>query len=290
MSPVGDKLRITGCLEVAVAAVIWGSNGVYVNLIPLSSYALAFFRVLFAAVALSVGIVLFGRRELFKSEYPLRGLFFLGVLLCLGWGLLFEAMKLLPIAEAVLLNYTAPIFVALLAAVFLRESVTGRTIASLILSFLGIVLIVFSNRGFQGVNVAGYLIGLSAGLSYAIFIIVSKSALTRVVNYTLVLYSNFFASLILAPSLFTIHLPLSWNVWLMLAILGVINTALAVPLFYKGLKKIRAQEAAILGYLEPVSAAFLGFLFLGQTLTPPAMLGGILVIVAGYIVATSNTR
>jgi len=290
MSPVGDRLRITGCLEVAVAAVIWGSNGVYVNLIPLSSYALAFFRVLFAAVALSVGIVLFGRRELFKSEYPLRGLFFLGVLLCLGWGLLFEAMKLLPIAEAVLLNYTAPIFVALLAAVFLRESVTGRTIASLILSFLGIVLIVFSNRGFQGVNVAGYLIGLSAGLSYAIFIIVSKSALTRVVNYTLVLYSNFFASLILAPSLFTIHLPLSWNVWLMLAILGVINTALAVPLFYKGLKKIRAQEAAILGYLEPVSAAFLGFLFLGQTLTPPAMLGGILVIVAGYIVATSNTR
>jgi len=290
MSPVGDRLRITGCLEVAVAAVIWGSNGVYVNLIPLSSYALAFFRVLFAAVALSVGIVLFGRRELFKSEYPLRGLFFLGVLLCLGWGLLFEAMKLLPIAEAVLLNYTAPIFVALLAAVFLRESVTGRTIASLILSFLGIVLIVFSNRGFQGVNVAGYLIGLSAGLSYAIFIIVSKSALTRVVNYTLVLYSNFFASLILAPSLFTIHLPLSWNVWLMLAILGVINTALAVPLFYKGLKKIRAQEAAILGYLEPVSAAFLGFLFLGQTLTRPAILGGILVIVAGYIVATSNTR
>jgi len=290
MSPVGDRLRITGCLEVAVAAVIWGSNGVYVNLIPLSSYALAFFRVLFAAVALSVGIVLFGRRELFKSEYPLRGLFFLGVLLCLGWGLLFEAMKLLPIAEAVLLNYTAPIFVALLAAVFLRESVTGRTIASLILSFLGIVLIVFSNRGFQGVNVVGYLIGLSAGLSYAIFIIVSKSALTRVVNYTLVLYSNFFASLILAPSLFTIHLPLSWNVWLMLAILGVINTALAVPLFYKGLKKIRAQEAAILGYLEPVSAAFLGFLFLGQTLTRPAILGGILVIVAGYIVATSNTR
>ena len=76
MSPMGDKLRMTGCLEVAVAAVIWGSNGVYVNLIPLSSYALAFFRVLFAAVALSVGIVLFGRREVFKSEYPLEGCFF----------------------------------------------------------------------------------------------------------------------------------------------------------------------------------------------------------------------
>jgi len=281
-----QRLRMIGCLEVAVAASIWGANGVIVNLIPLSSYVIAFFRVFFATIAISIVILVSGRLDLFKANYPLRKLFILGALLCLGWGLLFEAMKLLPIAEAVLLNYMAPIFVAILATVFLKEKIVGKTIASLVLSFIGIVLIIFSNGGLSGLNIAGSIIGLSAGLAYAIFIILSKDALTSVSNYTLVLYSNLFAAVILAPSVVTISISLPWSLWLLLLALGVVNTAFAVSLYFKGLKKIKAHEAAILAYLEPVSAAFFGLIFLRQILTPMVIVGGGLVILGGYIITS----
>lgn len=284
------NVRVIGCLEVAIAACIWGSNGVIVNLIHLSSYAIAFFRVFFATVGVFSGILIYNRMELLKVKYSLKKLIILGILLCLGWGLLFEAMKLLPIAEAVLLNYTAPIFVAILALIFFKEKIVKRTVICLILSMFGIILIVFSKNGFEVVNIFGSIIGLSAGLAYAIFILLSKDALKRVSNYTLVLYSNFFAAIMLAPSLITARLSLPWNNWLMLLILGVVNTAFAVSLFFRGLKKIKAQEAAILCYLEPVSAAFFGFLFLGQILTPIVLVGGALVILGGYITVSQQKK
>jgi drug/metabolite transporter (DMT)-like permease len=123
-----EKSRMVGCLEVAIAAIIWGSNGVIVNLIPLSSYVITFFRVSLATLTVSIGILISRRLDLLRPSYPLNRLVMLGVLLCLGWGFLFEAMKLLPIAEAVLLNYMAPIYVAILAIVFLKEQISKRTL------------------------------------------------------------------------------------------------------------------------------------------------------------------
>jgi drug/metabolite transporter (DMT)-like permease len=112
---------------------MWGSNGVLVNLIPLPFYIIAFFRVALGTIVISVGILLSRRTRLFKADYPIRKLFVLGVLLCLGWVLLFEAMKLLPIAEAVLLNYTA-ILVAILAV---KQTPTIMVIVGGILVVLG---------------------------------------------------------------------------------------------------------------------------------------------------------
>ena len=281
-----ERSRMTGCLQVLAAAIMWGSNGVLVNLIPLPSYIIAFFRVALGTIVISVGILLSRRTRLFKADYPIRKLFVLGVLLCLGWVLLFEAMKLLPIAEAVLLNYTAPIFVAILAVKFLKEKITGRITASLVLSFIGIVLIVFSNGTFAGINLLGAIVGLSAGLSYAVFIVLSKDALSRVPNYTLVLYSNLFAAIVLSPSILDMHSPLSLNVWILILIMAIFNTAFAVSLYFRGLRKIQAQEAAILAYLEPVSATLFGFAFLKQTPTIMVIVGGILVVLGGYVVTS----
>jgi drug/metabolite transporter (DMT)-like permease len=283
-----ERSRMIGCLQVLAAATIWGSNGVIVNLIPLPSYVIAFFRVALGTVAISVGILFSKRTSLFKPSYSIKKLFVLGVMLSLGWVLLFEAMKLLPIAEAVLLNYTAPIFVAILAVKFLKEKITGRITFSLILSFIGIVLIVISNGIFVGINFLGAIVGLSAGLSYAVFVVLSKDALHSVPNYTLVVYANFFAAIVLSPSMLGIQTSLSFNVWILILILAIFNTAFAVSLYYGGLKKIRAQEAAILAYLEPVSATMFGFVFLKQTPTMTVIVGGILILLGGYIVTSQH--
>jgi len=72
----------------------------------------------------------------------------LGLLLALGWVFLFEAMKLIPIGNAVLLNYTAPVFVALLSPVILKEKIMRATLYALALSVVGILLI-SSTQDFQ---------------------------------------------------------------------------------------------------------------------------------------------
>ncbi|MBO3755157.1 MAG: EamA family transporter, partial [Candidatus Brockarchaeota archaeon] len=265
------KTRSIGFLEIAGASMIWGSNGVIVNFVPLPSYIIAFFRVFIATIAITLGIVIAGKRSFLKTSYPLKKLLTLGLILCLGWGLLFEAMKRLPIAEAVLLNYTAPIFVALLSPGLLKEETSKRTAVALGLSFTGIILILLSPVKLQlnSNHLWGIIIGISAGLSYALFIIYSKKTVAYINHYTLALYANLFASLILAPGLITFAYTIfpQTQMWLLLLTLGVVNTAFALTLYYSGLRKVRAQEAAVLTYLEPVSAAFYGCLFLGQLLT-----------------------
>ena len=278
--------RTVGILEIVIASIIWGSNGVIINLVPLSSYVIAFFRVFIATITISLGILVTKKRYLFRAYYPYSRFFILGMLLCLGWGLLFEAMKRLPIAEAVLLNYTAPLFIAVLAITFLKEKLSKRTITSLTLSFVGITLIFFSHGTslLKEGDILGALIGLSAGLSYAVFVILSKQAVAHTNTYSLVFYSHLFASLILAPGLVTISPPPLNTNWPLLLILGTVNTAFAVSLYFSGLNKIQAQEAAVLTYLEPVSAAFYGFFLLGQLLTPAVVIGGTLVLLGGYLV------
>jgi len=117
------RTKNIGFLEVAIAAIIWGSNGVIVNLLPLSSYTIAYFRVFLTTIGISFGILITKRTDLFRLDYPLKKTIILGALLCFSWSLLFEAFKLLPIAEVVLLNYMAPVFITILASLFLKERV-----------------------------------------------------------------------------------------------------------------------------------------------------------------------
>ncbi|MGQ9596114.1 MAG: EamA family transporter [Thermoproteota archaeon] len=71
----------------------------------------------------------------------------------------------------------------------------------------------------------------------------------------------------------------------MLFILGAFNTAFAVTLYLKGLKLIKAQKAVVFTYLEPVSAAIFGSVFLAQQPTLQTVIGGALILSAGYLVA-----
>ena len=135
-----SRSEVLGCLYVALAAVIWGSNGVFVNLVPLNALTIAFFRVLFASLVMLPLTFSTRRREAVEALRSWRCLAVLGVLLAIGWSLLFESMKLLPIASAVFLNYMAPVFAVLLAPVFLKERVERRVVFALAISVAGMAV------------------------------------------------------------------------------------------------------------------------------------------------------
>jgi drug/metabolite transporter (DMT)-like permease len=281
------KTELAGCLYVSAAAVIWGSNGAIVNQVPLNAYAIAFFRVLFASLALTPLLVLTRRQEAFQAAGAWRSMLALGAFLSMGWAFLFKSMRLIAIADAVLLNYMAPVFVALLAPLFLREKVEKTIIIALAMCMTG-VLIISYGYGLQtvGLNIVGVLYGLLAGLAYAGFIILSKKTLANSSSLAVASYSYLASVLILSPSLLSVNPSLNLFSWMLLLVLGVFNTAFAVTLYLKGLRLIKAQKAVVFTYLEPVSATVFGLLFLGQQPTLQSLIGGVLILSAGCLVGS----
>ncbi|MEM4610534.1 MAG: DMT family transporter [Thermoproteota archaeon] len=282
MSP--RETELAGCLYVSVAAVIWGFNGVIVNRVPLNAYATAFFRVLFASLVLTPLLLLTRRREAFQAAGAWRSMLALGLLLSMGWAFLFQSMRLIAVADAVLLNYMAPVFVAFLSPLFLRERVEKPVILALAMCMVGMLMISYG-YGLQsvGLNMLGVVYGLLAGLAYAGFIILSKKTLANCSSLTVASYSYLASTLILSPTLLNMNPSLNLSSWVLLLILGVFNTAFAVTLYLKGLKLIKAQKAVVFTYLEPVSAAVAGFLLLGQQLTLQTLTGGLMILSAGYL-------
>jgi len=282
--------KFSGYFYVAAAAVIWGSNGVIVNLVPYDSYTIAFFRVVFASLTLLPVVLLTRKREVVSAVRHWKIMLSLGCLLALGWALLFHSMKLIAIANAVLLNYMAPIFVALLAPLVLKEKLEKSTLLALAISVAGIAVISYQQNlqisDPDGFNLLGIILGLLAGLAYAGFVIVSKKALSSFSSLVVAFYSYCVASICLL--LFVIGIDFSPDLapWILLLVLGIFNTAFAVTLYLKGLGMIKAQKAVVFTYLEPASAVVFGFLFLAQPPTPLMFVGGFLILFAGYIVAS----
>jgi len=275
--------KFLGYSYVAAAAIIWGSNGVIVNWVPYNAYAIAFFRVLFASLTLLPVVLLTRKPEVMSAARSWKIMLSLGFLLALGWALLFHSMKLIAIANAVLLNYTAPIFVALLAPLFLKEKLEKSTLLALAVSVAGIVFISYQQNlqisDLNGLNLLGVIFGLLAGLAYAGFIIVSKRALSS-------FSSQVVASIFLFPFVISTDFSPDLASWILLLVLGVFNTGFAVTLYLKGLGMVKAQKAVVFTYLEPASAVVFGFLFLAQPPTPLMLVGGFLILIAGYIVAS----
>ncbi|HDD40649.1 MAG TPA: hypothetical protein ENG21_05330 [Nitrososphaeria archaeon] len=281
----GTRRGLTGYLATAAAATIWGSNGVIVNFVALDPYQIAFFRVFFASLVLAPFILLFKRREFADARRFLSLLLFNGMLLCLGWGFLFASMKLIPIADAVLLNYLAPIFTAALAPIILKERLEKIAPVAIMLSMFGTILISYNDimRGGAS-NFLGILYGVLAGLTYAGFIISSKKLREKIPSIVLAFYSYTFAAAFLAPTVLWDVPLLKTSSLTLLLILGSINTALAVTLYFYGLGLIKAHKAVIMTYLEPASAVIFGALFLEQIPSLSALAGGLLIVLAGYLV------
>lgn len=285
--PEQSSSRVRGYLYVAGAALIWGSNGVIVNWVAYDAYAIAFFRVLFASLTLLPVALLTRKPEVTSAARHWKTMLGLGFLLAAGWALLFHSMKLIAIANAVLLNYMAPIFVALLAPLFLKEKLERSTLLALAMSVAGIVLISYQqNLQIGDLSLLGVASGLLSGITYAGFIIVSKKALSSFSSQVVAFYSYSVASVFLFPFVIGTEFSRDLASWLLLLVLGVVNTGFAVTLYLKGLGMIKAQKAVVFTYLEPASAVVFGFFFLAQQPTLMMLVGGFLILTAGFVVAS----
>ena len=276
-------------LAVIASAVLWGTYGAFLTAIEgrgMSADVINFLR--FAATSLPILLFLLAkdRRALRvkKADLPLFAANGLASILfftaCYA-----AAIRETKIATAAALLYTAPAIVLLLSALLFSEKLTPRKIACVLLSVLGCALVSGLGSGGARLTFRGLLLGLGAGLGYALYSIFSRLIQQRGYStYTNVCYTfSTAAAAYLAIALGNgsaaeiVRLP---GAALLSVLCGLLTGLLAYLLYTAGLRELEPSRAAQLATIEPVFAALLGAVLFSQRLSLPELLGVALVVAA----------
>lgn len=210
-----------------------------------------------------------------KLKYPM----ILGFFSLLNIFTYFYAFTHTTIANAVFTHYTAPVIVAFLAPLFLKEKITRKIIIAIVIASMGL-WIMLGGFTFQEEHTAGIMAGLFSGLTYAIIIILVRVYAQNFNPLVLTFFSNTVIAILLAPFIREIPLNALWSFLL----IGIIHSTIAPILYFKGLQKVTANRTAVLGYLEPPSAIIFSIIFLNELPGVNSIIGGILIILSGYLV------
>lgn len=273
-------------LKIVAAMLIWSTWGIMIRWLSLPPVVILFYTALIASAA--VPLVLKSKGEFalegVSAVWPLFSA--LAVSSIINNLTYFYALSHTTVSNAVFTHYTAPIFVSVLAPFLITERLQRVTLISLPLAVAGMVLIVLSGDGIQlgEEHRRGIFAGTASGVAYAFLIIVSRRLSQMMMHHKAVVVLLWITTAVTAPSAFLVDHHLTMRTVLLLVTGGLVHSTIAPLLYFSALRKVLAQHAAILGYIEPLAAVPLAFLFLSEVPPVTAIGGGILILFSGYLV------
>lgn len=275
-------------IQIIISMLIWGSIGIFVKYIELPSLEIAFLRAVIAAAFLLI-IGIFSRRKN-KSMFSRKNLLLLlasGAAIGLNWVLLFQAYKYTTISNATLSYYFAPVFVILLSPIVLKEKLTPVKLLSVFGALAGLFLILKSQSGSslgQYNHVLGMSFGVMAAVLYAGVVLLNKY-IKDFSGFDMTFIQITTAALVLLPLIITRgQLQIEgMNTLLIILIIGIVHTGIAYLIYFSAIKNVKAQSAAMLSYIDPVSAILFGTLLLGEPVSIIQILGGLLILGSTFI-------
>lgn len=196
------------------------------------------------------------------------------------------ANKMTTAANAILLQYTAPVWIALLGAWLLNERTT-RADWFTIAAVLG-GLAVFFYEGLQLGNIAGLLVALASGVGFAVMTILMRKQKHASALESIIL-GNLLSFLIGVPALW-IAPALPPSGWVALGLLGVVQLGLAYLLYAKAIKHVTALEAVLIPVIEPILNPVWVMIAVGERPSPLALAGGAIVLGAVTLRAVVSLR
>lgn len=279
-------------IKLVLVMIIWGSLGVFTRTIPLSALSLAFLR---ALIALPVLYVVMKMKKADKVKWPLLIPYIIsGVLLGFGWLTLFYGFKHTSISSAVMIYNMCPVYIMILAPLVLKEIISKIQIAVIVVSFLGLFLIVGQNLS-DGYGYMGLALSAVSGMLYATIVLINRRIKVRVDNQTATFVQIFAAMIVLLPFvlingdiLTVVRLDAMAAAYTIL--LGILHTGIAYTLFFSLYAHMKSVEIVSYSYLEPLFGILFSVIFVGETLTYPQIIGGILILGSTYIGEILNGR
>ena len=261
---------------------IFGTLGLFVRNIAVSSGELALYRAVLAALLIAVFLFLTKQKIPFaniKKEVPL--LLASGVAMGINWILLFEAYKYTTVSVATLSYYFAPVIVTVVCPVLFHEKLTVKQIICFVMSTLGLVMITGIGEIGGGKDLIGILFGLGAAVFYATVILLNKF-IKNVEGIHRTFLQFLSAIVILIPYVIIIDGisigSLNGIGWINLLIVGLIHTGITYCMYFSSLKELPGQKTAILSYIDPLVAVLISVTILGEAMTFRQVIGGLFIL------------
>ncbi|MGD9629060.1 MAG: DMT family transporter [Pyrinomonadaceae bacterium] len=268
-----DNENFPPVLLVLVAVLLWSTGGLFIKLTALDAYQVTFFRSLFAAFT----VLLLTRKQGLKID--VFGMF-TAIIYALLLFLFVWATKKTTAANAIFLQYTAPIYILVLAPFVIGEKFHLRDLVTVVIVLAGMSLFFVGQlrlEDYQG-NVAALFSGIFLGL----YIMLLRHPRARGFNPAIaVIYGNFLLALINAPTGISAIPAMTPLDWFAVIFLGVFQIGISYILFIKGVVAgTRPLDASLIGFIEPLLNPVWVFLFVGERPSQWAILGGIIIIAA----------
>ena len=281
---------------IVIAGILWGTSAIFANLLkPLGYTALQMtaMRAIVSAIIMSV-YVFITDKSLFKVRLSHLFLFACGGLTTfLSAFFYYESINVSSVSVAVMLMYTAPVFVMAFSVAFMGEKLTPLKAVSVVCMLIGCCLISGIVGGVE-FNARGVTMGLLSGVSYSSYNIIAKIQMNKKCNpLSATAYCFMFMALFAALSadvggIFTIASADPVYIYPLIIGVGLFTVALPYFLYTLALKNIPVGTAAALGIVEPMVATIFGVAFFGDDLTVYSVVGIILILGAVFLLSRSN--
>lgn len=304
--PQVDRRPALGYSIYLAAATLFALNGSVSKMLLLGGVPwqrLSQLRVTLAFLILLAVVALWRRSGLRLKRTEIGRLAIYGILgIAATQSLYFLGIQRLAVGVALLIEFTAPIMVALWFRFVMREPVRDRVFVALALALVGLAMVAQVWMGFS-LDVIGVVACLGAAAALALYYVLGEKLVVDRDPVSLTMWGFFFATAFWAVAQPWWSFP--WDTlditatpfgsdgpaipgWALIAYMVVLGTVVPFALVLQSLRHLRATQASVVGMTEPLIASLLAFVILGEVLTPVQVLGGAVVLAGVFLAETSR--
>lgn len=266
-------LKLSPVVLVLIAVFLWSTGGLFIKLTSLDAYQVTFFRSIFAAVT----VLIITRKDGLKINA--FGIF-ATVIYALLLFLFVWATKKTTAANAIFLQYTAPIYILALAPFVIGEKFRLRDLVTVVVVLAGMSLFFVGDLKFE--DYQGNIAALGSGVLLGLYIMLLKHPKADGLNPVItVIYGNFLLAALNAPTGISAIPTMTVLDWFAVAFLGIFQIGISYILFIKGVRGgTRPLDASLIGFIEPLLNPVWVFIFVGERPSQWALIGGAIIVTA----------
>ena len=278
-------------LELIASMFIFGTIGIFVRHIPLPSSMIALVRGFVGAFFVLLFVYLKKSKldkAAIKKNFVMLALS--GAFIGINWILLFESYHYTTVATATLCYYMQPIFVILASPFLLKEKLTVKKVACVVVALIGMVFVSgVLQTGIPALSEAkGILYGLGAACFYASVVLMNKK-ITEINAYDKTIMQLGMGAIVLSPYVMLTQdfgsaaASMTPSHWALLLFVGLVHTGVAYALYFDCMSDLKAQTLAIFSYIDPIVAIILSALLLKENMGVYGVIGAVLVLGSTFI-------
>ena len=266
-----------GLIYISFTALLWSSSGLFIKLLTLDAFQISFYRSGIAALTVLTVSLLKTKKLKFETDFSsnLTAVFFAGILI-----FFVLATKMTTAANAIFLQFTAPIYLLILEPLILKIKFEPKNLITILITVCGMVLFFFGKLDIG--NIYGNVLAIISGICFASFTLLlrRKKLLKRSEN---TLNSVILGNAMVAVISFFVIFPrfsLTPSQIIILLYMGIFQIGISYIIFNEGIKYVSATESMIIATLEAIFNPIWVFLGIGERPSIFAIAGGIIIMAA----------